>query len=194
MSLKDALQQFILPVHADGKQEVAMKVIRVSGVLVLSLVLVCAFQGLAAAQLLKKATQMVNISSSSTTGVLDGDWTQVMPDGTTAVFSIPLKKVLVISSFTLRFKPTATTITGPLRLLITSGDPATSTQFFGYNLSQNKDQNGYVVNANLEFNFNPGLAVGIKPTFTIIQSNTWGSSTGTVVPGDFGMRIFGIIP
>jgi hypothetical protein len=170
-----------------------MKVTRVSGVLVLSLVLVCGFQSLAAADLLKKATQLVNLSSSSTTGILNGDWTRVMPDGTTPVFSLPEKKVLVINSFTLRFKPTQNNITGPLRLLITSGDPATSTLFFSYNLSQNK-VDGYVVNANLDFNFNPGLAIGVKPTFTIIQSSTWGSNTGDVVPGDFGMRIFGVVP
>jgi hypothetical protein len=169
-----------------------MRVTRVSGVLVLSLVLVCGFHSLAAAQLLKKTTQLVNISSSSTTGILDGDWTRVMPDATTAVFSIPPKKVLVISSFTLRFTPSVTTL-GPLRLLIQGGDPANPTLIFARNLTLNKDGSGNVVNASCDFDFNPGLAVGIKPTFSIITPTT-GANTGDVVPGDFGMRVFGLIP
>jgi hypothetical protein len=191
MSLRDSLQYFILPVKADGKQGGSNEVYRVGGVLFLALVLVCGFQSLAAADLLKKPTQLVNISSSSDTGILNGDWTRVMPDGTTAVFSIPLRKVLVMSSFTLRFKPTDPNTTGPLRLLITAGDPPTL--FFTRNLILNTDQSGNVLNASCDFTFNPGLACGVKPTFAIIKPTT-GPNTGDVVPGDFGMRVLGVIP
>jgi hypothetical protein len=167
-----------------------MKVIRVSGVLVLLLVLVCGFQGLAEAQLLKKTTQMVNISTNTLAS--PDHWTQVLPDGTTTAFSIPPKKALVINSFTLRFTPSETT-TGPLRLLIMGGDPANPTLFFAYNLSQNKDGSGNVVSANLDFNFNPGLAIGVNPIIKIIVSNPQDPNTGSYPPGIFGMRIFGII-
>jgi hypothetical protein len=173
-----------------GNKEAAMKFTRVGGVLILSLVLVCGFQSLAAADLLKKATQLVNISSSSDTGILNGVWTRVMPDGTTAEFSIPPKKVLVMNSFTLRFTPSVTT-TGPLHLLITAGDPPTL--FFTRNLILNTDQSGNVLNASCDFTFNPGLACGVKPIFGIIKP-TSGPNTGDVVPGDFGMRVLGVIP
>jgi hypothetical protein len=173
-----------------------MKVTRVGVVLVLSLVLVCGFQSLAAAQILKKATQLVNISSNSTTGILDGEsWTRIMPDGTLVTpFTLPVNKVLVMSSFTLRFTPSETT-KGPLRLLIQGGDPGNPTLFFSYNLNLNKDTTtGDVVNANLDFNFNPGLAIGVKPTIKIIESSPSDPNIGPVISGKFGMRIFGILP
>lgn len=173
-----------------------MKVTKVSVVLVLSLVLVCGFQSLAAAQLLKKTTQLANLSNSSSTGILDGEsWTRIMPDGTTVKpFTVPANKVLVMNSFTLRFKPTAGNVTGPLRLLIQGGDPANPTLFFSYNLSQSKDANNFVTSANLDFNFNPGLAIGTKPTISIIQSDPSDPNIGPVIPGNFGMRVFGTLP
>jgi hypothetical protein len=168
-----------------------MKVTKVSVVLVLSLVLVCGFQSLAAAQLLKKTTQLVNLSSASTTGILDGDWLQVMPDGTTAVFTIPPKKVVVLNSVSTRFVPTSKTVTGPLRLLIQ--DPTTGNLFFTRNLSLTTDADNYVVSAICDYDFNPGLALGIKPKISIIKPTT-GPNTGDVIPGDFGMRFLGTLP
>jgi hypothetical protein len=161
-----------------------MKVTKVSVVLVLSLVLVCGFQSLAAAQLLKKSTQLANFTAP----LGGGEWTRVMPDGTTVTpYIIPAKKLLVINSYTMRFVPQGA-FTGTLRLLIK--DPDTGTTFFARNLTSTTDDSGNVIFASGEYVFEPGLALGKIPNILVVDFKTG----LPVTPSDSGVRVFGIAP
>ncbi len=107
-----------------------MKFRKSVGIMILTITLVLFFSGLAGAQILNNASQMVNLSSGGGVAIGSGGsfpngvpFTQLLaqpPDGSTPTnpWTIPTGKVLVVTKIKYSFKLTTGTLAGPVILAI----------------------------------------------------------------------------
>jgi len=129
-----------------------------------------------------KVAVPVNVFGQAGDGAItDENYTQVLPNGTNQIFTLPTNKMLIFSSIFVSFS-TTTPFTPPVKFVIedANGD---SPSIFAWNLSPNQSN----TNASLDFTFQPGLALSVKPVMKVVDSSN------NVVSGTLKVRVFGIV-
>jgi hypothetical protein len=175
-----------------------MKFWKIGGLLVLVVVLVCAFSTLAAAQtiMFKTPKQFVNLGITVPDGTIAPTdvWTQKMPDLTTLNFAIPKKKYVAFTSISMRFIPDSNTA-GAYRLIFADQLPAAGvTPIVYHSLSlDNSFSNNVFTHAYSVSDFCPGgLFFSKMPAIYVVKTtDPTQPVAGDPIPGMVRITLFG---
>jgi hypothetical protein len=133
----------------------------------------------AKADMLKRVDQIVRLYHDN------GNWTQVLPDGTTRAFSLSLGQVLILTGIYIRFYAD-TTNTGPYRLFLKAPN-GTNLWIENLNNVTYPTTGSTVWGGGILDTLDPGISVSAIPTVEVrllpVPPNN--PNSGSVVPGTF---------